>query len=80
MQDSIHITTLHKAAPESAVFILLAAVTVEAEEVEVSMAEVVAEDVDEKVDEIEEDMSKYFVEGAAVQMKMELTSQMSPLL
>ena len=34
---------------------------------------------DEEVDEVEEDTYKKVVEGAAAHMKMELTSQMSPV-
>ena len=41
------------------------------------MEEVVAEDVEEEVDEVEEDMYKEVVEGAAAHMKIELTYQMS---
>ena len=58
---------------------LLAAETVATEEVDVSKAEVAAEDVEEQVDEIEADTSKEVVEGAAAHMKTELTSQMSPV-
>ena len=72
-------TTLHQAASESVVFILLAVETAAAEEVDVSMSEVAAEDVEEEVDESEEDTSKELVEGAAVHMKMEFTYQMSPV-
>ena len=43
------------------------------------MEEVVAEDMDEEVDEVEEDMSKEVVEGASAHMKMEFTSQISPV-
>ena len=53
--------------------------TVAAEEVDVSMAEIVSEDVDEEVDEVEEDMYKEVMEGAAAHMKIKLTSQMSPV-
>ena len=53
--------------------------TMATEEVDVSMSEVVEEDVEEEVDELEEDMSKEVVEGAAAHMKMELTSQISPV-
>ena len=42
---------------------LLAVETVAAEDVDVSMAEVVEENVDEEVEEIEEDTSKDVVEG-----------------
>ena len=42
------------------------------------MEEVVAEDVEEDVDEVEEDTSEVVVEGAAEHMKMELTYQRSP--
>ena len=53
MQDSIQIPILHRAASESVIFMLLAVETMEAEEVNVSMIEVVAEDVEEMVDEVE---------------------------
>ena len=56
---------------------LLAVNTVAAEEVDISMEEVVAEDVEEEVDKVEEDTSKEVVEGADAHMKMKLTSQMS---
>ena len=52
--------------------------TVEAEEVDISMAEVVAEYVEEEVDKVEEDTSNEVVEGSAAHMKMVLTYQMSP--
>ena len=58
---------------------LMSVETVAAEEVDFSMVEVVAEDVEEEVDEVEEDTYKDVVEGAAEHMKMELTSQMSPV-
>ena len=58
---------------------LLAMETVTAEEVSVSMAEVVAEDVEEYVDEVEQETSKEVVEGAAAHMRMELTSHISPV-
>ena len=58
---------------------LLAMETVLAEEVDVSMADVVAEDVEEEVDEVDEETPKEVVGGAAVHMKMELTSHMSPV-
>ena len=48
-----------------------------AKDLDVSMTEVVAETVEEEVDEVEEDTSKEFVEGAAANMKMELISKMS---
>ena len=41
------------------------------------MAEVVAEDMEEEADEVDEDMSEEFVEGVAAHMKMKLTSQTS---
>ena len=47
---------------------LLAVETVTTEEVGVSMAEVVAEDVEEDVDEVEQNTSKEVVEGAAAHM------------
>ena len=53
--------------------------TVATEEVDISMAEVAEEDVEEEVDKVEEDMPEEVVEGAAAHMKMELTSQMSPI-
>ena len=40
---------------------------------------VVAEDLEEEVDEIEEETSEEVVEGEVAHMKMELTSQMSPV-
>ena len=43
------------------------------------MAEVVADDVEEEVDGLEDDTSEEVVEGAAAQMKTEFTSQMSPV-
>ena len=58
---------------------LLAVETVASEEVDVSMAEVVAEDVEEEVDKVEEDTSKEAMEGSASHMKMVLTSHMSPV-
>ena len=62
--------TLHQAASESVVFMLLAVETVVEEEVDGSLAEVVEEDVEEEVDEVEDDTSKEVVEGAAAHMKM----------
>ena len=58
---------------------LLAVKTVSTEEVDVSISEVVSEDMEEEVGEVEEDTSKEVVEGAAVHIKMKLTSQMSPV-
>ena len=58
---------------------LLAMETVATEEVDVSMEEIVTEDAEAEVDKVEEDMSKEIVEGAEAHMKMELTSQMSPV-
>ena len=49
---------------------LLVVDTVAAEEVEVSMSEVVSEDVEEEVYKVEEYTSKEFVEGLEGQMKM----------
>ena len=49
---------------------LLDVETVAAEEVYVSMSEVVAEDVEEEVDKVEEDTPKEVVEGAAVHIKL----------
>ena len=62
--------TLHQAASESVLFMLLAVETVAAEEVNVSIAEVVAEDVEEEVEEIEEYKSQEVVEGSAAHMRM----------
>ena len=61
MQDSIHLPTLHRATSESVVFIMLSVETVAEEEVDVSMSEVVTEDVEEEVNEVEEDTSKEVV-------------------
>ena len=58
---------------------LLAVETVAAKEANVSMAEVMVEDVEEYVDKVEEDTSNEVAEGAAAHMKMELTYQMSPV-
>ena len=79
MQDSIHLTTLHQSASKSVVFMLLAVETVAVEEVDVSMAEVAAEDTEEEVDKVEEDTAEEVVEEAAEHIKMELTYQMSPV-
>ena len=49
------------------------------EEVDVSMAEFVAEDVEEEVEESYEYTSEEVMEGEAAHMKMELTSQISPV-
>ena len=62
--------TLHQDASESVEFMLLAVETVTAKEVEVSMTEVAAEDVEEDVNEVEQDTSKEVVEGAAAHMRM----------
>ena len=58
---------------------MLAMKTAAAEYVGVSMAEVMAEDLEEEVDEVEEDTSGEVVEGEVTHMKMELTPQMSPV-
>ena len=58
---------------------LLAVETVASEEVEVSMSEVVEEDVVEEAEGAEEDTSKKVVEGAAVHMKMDLIHHISPV-
>ena len=50
--------------------------TVAEEEVDVSMEEVVAEDVEKEVYEVENDTAEEVLEEAAANMKMELTSQM----
>ena len=44
--------------------------TVAEEDVDVSMSEVVTEDVEEEVDEVEEDAYKEVVEGAAAHMRI----------
>ena len=79
MQDSIHLPTLNKDAPESVVFMLMDVENVAEEEVDVSMEEVVVEDMEEEVDEVEEETVKEVVEEAAAHMKMKLTSRMSPV-
>ena len=79
LKDSIRLPTLHQADSESVVFMLLAVNTMAEEEVDLLMAEVLVEDVEEDVDEVEEDTYKDVSEGAAAHMKMELTSQMSPV-
>ena len=53
-QDSIHVWILHQAASESVIFMLLAVEIVEVEEVDVLIAKVAAEDVDDDVDKVEE--------------------------
>ena len=58
---------------------ILAVETVETEEVDISMAEVVTEDVEEEVGEVEEYTSEDVTEGAESHMKMELISHMSPV-
>ena len=58
---------------------LLALEAVAAGEVDISMAEAVAEDVEEYLEEVEEDTSKDFMEGEAAHIKIELTYQMSPV-
>ena len=58
-------TTLHQDASESVVSLLLAVETVAAEEVGVSIEEVVSEDVDEVAEGTEEDTSKKVVEGGS---------------
>ena len=65
LKYSIHLPTVHQAASESVVFMLISMDTVTAEEVDISMAEVVAEGVEEEVDEVEEDTPKKVVESAA---------------
>ena len=70
---------LHQEASERVVFMMMAVETVATEEVDVSMAEFVAEDVEEYVEKVEEDTSEEVVEEAAPHMKMELTSYISPV-
>ena len=43
------------------------------------MAEIMAEDVEEDLDKVEEDTAEKLVEEAAAHMKMELKSNMSPI-
>ena len=50
LQDYIHLSTLHQAASERAVFMLLDVETVAVEEVDVSVEEAAVEDVVEEVD------------------------------
>ena len=71
VQDSTHLTTLHQAASESVVFMLLPVETVAAKDMDVSMAEVLEEDVEEEVNEVEEDTSKEVGDGEVVHMKMD---------
>ena len=56
---------------------LLGVETVSAEEVDVSMAYFLADNLKEEVDEVEEDMAEDIMEEAAAHMKMELISQLS---
>ena len=62
LQDSIYLPTLRQAASESVVFMLLTVETATVEEVDVSMAEVGAEDLWEEVDKVEEDTYKKVLE------------------
>ena len=50
-----------------------------AEEVDVSMIDVAAEDVEEEVDKVEKDTAEEVVDETEVHIKMELASQMSPI-
>ena len=52
LQDSIHLTNLRQDTSESVVFMLLGVETVASEKVEISMTEVVEEDVEEEVYEV----------------------------
>ena len=79
MQKSIHLPNFHQAASESVVIMLLDVKTVVAEEVDVLMAEVLAEDAEEEVDKVEEYTTDEVVEEAAEHKKMELIYQMSPV-
>ena len=58
---------------------LLSVETMGAEEVDVSISEVLVEDVGEEVGEVQEETSEEVVEAAAAHMKIELTSQISPV-
>ena len=71
--------TLLQAASESVVFMLMDVETVAAEEENISMAEVVSEDVEEEVDDVEEDTSKEVVWGAAAHTTMKFTYHMLPV-
>ena len=62
MQDYIHLPTLHQAAPESVVFMMLAVETLAAEYVDVSMADITEDEAEEEVDGLEEDTAKEVVE------------------
>ena len=57
-QYSAHLPTLHQAASESVVFMLMDVETVAEEEVDVSMEEDAEEDVEGKVDTVEEDTAE----------------------
>ena len=52
IENSIHLPTLHQAASERALFLLMAIDTMAKEELDVSMAEVLVEDVEEDVEEV----------------------------
>ena len=58
MQDYTHLTAFRQATSESLVFMILAVKTVEAEEVDVSMPEVVVEYMEEKVNKVEDDTAE----------------------
>ena len=57
----------------------MSVVTVETEEVDVSMANDEVEDMGGDVDKVEEETAEEFVEEPAAHMKMGLTYQMSPV-
>ena len=58
---------------------ILAAETVAEEAMEFLMSEVTAEDVEKEVENLDEDTADEVLEEAVAHMKMELTSQMSPV-
>ena len=58
---------------------ILAAETVAEEAMDVLMSEVTAEDVEKEVENLDEDTADEVLEEAVAHMKMELTSQMSPV-
>ena len=57
LKDFNYLPTLHQAASESLVFMLLAVETIKVKEVDVLMIEFVADEVEEEVDEEDNDTS-----------------------
>ena len=70
----MHLPTLNPEASERVVIMPLAVETVAAEEVGVSMIEVMSKDVEEEVDKLEEDTPKEVMGEAAKHIKIELIS------